>query len=334
MKKNFAFILVLFMASTACNNRAKSPDLRDIEVDFELIPFYEELFAIAPDSFVYEAERVKEKYGSYLDAYSMGVIGAGPVEDEAFAENMKFFLAYEPNQEVIDTVINLFEDKESLKSELEAAFKHYKYYFPESGIPDVYLHISGFNQSIVVDSSWISVSVEKYLGRECVFYERLAIPLYLRRRMSPEKIVPDVMMSVAMTEYPYSSEVDNLINQMFFEGKTRYFVKQMMPDIADTTLFDFTGAELAWVQNHEKMMWQYIVEKKHLFASDRMTLQRYVGKSPFSYHFGQESPGGAAIYVGYRIVESFMKRNPETTLSQLMEMNDGNRFLSSARYNP
>jgi uncharacterized protein YjaZ len=81
-------------------------------------------------------------------------------------------------------------------------------------------------------------------------------------------------------------------------------------------------------------MWQMIVEQKHLFDNDRMVLQRYIGKSPFTYYLGQESPGGAAIYLGYRIVESYMKRYPETTLADLMKINDGSQVLKEARYNP
>ena len=333
MKRSFYLALVLITTLVSCN-RTKSPDVKGVDVDFELIPFYEELFAIAPDNFQYEAERMKEKYGSYLEAYSMGIIRIGSTEDEDFVGNMSFFLAYEPNKEVLDTVNIVFKDRDALRSKLEKAFKHYRYYFPEALIPDVYLHISGFNQSIVIDSSWVSISLEKYLGRNCDFYERLAIPVYLRRFMSPEKVVPDVMLSIGMTEYPYNSKTDDLINQMIYEGKMRYFVRKMIPDIPDTTLFDFNTTQMEWVRNYEKDMWQMIVEQKHLFDNDRMVLQRYIGKSPFTYYLGQESPGGAAIYLGYRIVESYMKRYPETTLADLMKINDGSQVLKEARYNP
>lgn len=333
MNRSLFLALVLAFALVSCY-RFKSPDVKGIEVDFELIPFYEELFAIAPDNFQYEAERMKEKYGSYLEAYSMGIIRIGSTEDEDFVGNMSFFLGYEPNKEVLDTVNVVFNDREALRKKLEMAFKHYKYYFPEAIIPDVYLHISGFNQSIVIDSAWVSISLEKYLGRDCDFYERLALPVYLRRYMSPEKVVPDVMLSIGMTEYPYFSKTDDLINQMVYEGKMRYFVKHMIPDIPDTTLFDFTTVQMEWVGNNEKEMWQMIVEQKHLFDNDRMVLQRYIGKSPFTYYLGQESPGGAAIYLGYRIVESYMNRFPGSTLADLMEISDGNLILKEARYNP
>ncbi|GAO28252.1 gliding motility protein GldB [Geofilum rubicundum] len=327
-------IVTLLLMTMACSSGSKAPDVSHVDVDFELIPFYEDLFAIHPDSFAGEAEALKAKYGQYLEAYSLGVIAAGSTEDEDFVENMQFFLSYEPNQEVLDTCRLVFGDTAPLEEELESAFKYYRYYFPEAEVPDVYLHISGFNQSVVVDSSWISVSVEKYLGRGCLFYEWLSIPVYLRRRMSPEKVVPDVMMALAMTEFAYNDSVDDLLNQMIYEGQLRYFVKQLIPDIPDTTLLDFSTEQMSWVENNEERMWSTIVENKHLFSNDRMTLQRFVGKSPFTYYFGEESPGGTGIYLGYQIVKAYMERHPETPLASLMQMNDGHAFFRSARYQP
>src|SRR5690606_1835746 len=128
----------------------KAPDVRHVEVDFELIPFYEDLFSIHPDSFAGEAEGLKARYGQYLEAYSVGVIAAGSTEDVGFVENIQFFLSYEPNQEVLDSCRLVFGDTSPLEKALEKAFKYYHHYFPNEDIPDVYLHISGFNQSVVV----------------------------------------------------------------------------------------------------------------------------------------------------------------------------------------
>ena len=334
MKHVLVSLVTLLLMTMACSREQKAPDVSHIEVSFDLIPFYEDLFAIHPDSFAGEAERFIARYGQYLEAYSVGVIAAGSTESSDFVKNMQFFLAYEPNQEVLDTCRLVFGDTRPLELDFERAFKYYRYYFPDQEVPDVYLHISGFNQSVVVDSSWVSVSVEKYLGRDCVFYEWLSIPVYLRGRMVPEKVVPDVMMALSMTQYAYNDSVDDLLNQMIYEGKLRYFVQQVIPDIADTTLFDFSSEQMEWVRNNEKRMWSIIVEDKHLFSTDRMTLQRFVGKSPFTFYFGPESPGATGIFLGYRLVESYMKRHPETSLRELMELRDGHAFLRSARYQP
>jgi hypothetical protein len=98
----FCFVaLFLFFFINGCSWFEKTPDVSHIEVDFELIPFYEDLLAIPPDSTEAHIERLKKKYGAYLQAYSEGIIKTGHPSDEAFAENLSKFIAYEPNQEVL-----------------------------------------------------------------------------------------------------------------------------------------------------------------------------------------------------------------------------------------
>ncbi|ASB48089.1 gliding motility lipoprotein GldB [Alkalitalea saponilacus] len=322
---------VLLFNSCSCE---RPPRVDHIEVDINLIPFYEDLFSINPDSFHLELDRLKKTYGKYLEAYSLGVIGAGHPDDSDYVENMRFFLDYEPNQEVLDTVRHVFHDKDALKRELTKAFQYYLYYFPDEPVPDIYLHISGFNQNMVVDSTWLSISVEQYLGADCIFYEWLSVPMYLRRTKATEKVVPDVMKAIAMSRYLYNDSIDDLANQMIYNGKLLWFVKHMVPDIPDTLLFDFSKEEMAWVKGFEKDMWAVVVEQKHLFSTDRMTLQRYIGKSPFTFFFGQDSPGRTGHYIGYRIIQSFMRRNPDVTLRELMEMDNGHEIFAAARYRP
>lgn len=326
------FIAVLLLLVVSC--KPKAPNVDHIMVDFKLVPFYEDLFSIPPDSIEAEKGRLINDYGSYLDAYSYRVVGAGSPMADDFAHNMGLFVGYKENLEVLDTCRKVFADLTKLKKELEQGFKFYRHYFPENSIPDVYLHISGFNQSILVDSSWVSVSIEKYLGRDCIFYEWLSIPVYLRRKMIPEKITPDVMKAIAMTQFLYNDSVDNLLSQMVYNGMIQYFLKQVMPYHSDELLFDFSKEQLEWCRYYEKMMWSSIIERKHLFTTDRMVVQKYVGESPFSYYFGQDSPGRTGVFLGYRIVQSFMKRNPDITLSQLMEIRDYNQILVRAGYRP
>lgn len=327
-------MLMVLCLLSACSSGPKAPDVGHVEVEFELVPFYRELFAIDPADLEAALPELKERYGIYLEAYSLGVIGGSAPEEPGFADDLRFFLAYEPNQEVLDSVELVFGREEWLRQDLEQAFKYFKYYFPEEVVPDVYLHLSGFNQSIVMDADWLSVSVEKYLGRDCAFYEWLSIPVYLRKRYAPEKVVPDVMMAMAMDRFAYNDSIDDLINQMVYEGKLRHFVRQMIPDIPDSTLFDYTSREVDWVKAYEKDMWSYMVEQKHLFSTERMALQRYVGKSPFTYYYGQDSPGSTGVWLGYRIVQAYLKRHPETSLEELMRMNNGHEFLRAARYRP
>jgi hypothetical protein len=317
-----------------CWRKHAAPNVDHINVEVRVTDFYDDLFSFPADSFEERLPFLKAKYGDYFRAYSMGIVGAGDPDGESYPGMMNRFLTYEPNREVVDSVRAVFGDDEWLKTQLEQAFKYQKYYFPDEIIPHVYLHISGFNQSVVIDSSWVSVSAEKYLGSDCAFYKWLSIPVYLRRGMQPCKVVPDIMKAIAISNFAYNDSVDNLLNQMVYNGKILYYVQRMMPGLPDSLLFDYTQQQLDWADENESQMWATLVEKKHLFSNDKMTMQRYLGEAPFSYYFGQESPGQIGNYFGLKIVNSFMAKHDEVTLPQLMQMSDGQALFTQAGYQP
>jgi len=113
-----------------------------------------------------------------------------------------------------------------------------------------------------------------------------------------------------------------------------YFVKQTCPEIPDTLLFDFTKKQLDWTNEFRADVWGYMIEQKHLFSTDRMVIQKYIGDGPFNSYLGQDSPGKIGAYFGYLIVENYMDRNKKITLKQLMNDNNGQKILSKSGFNP
>jgi hypothetical protein len=81
-------------------------------------------------------------------------------------------------------------------------------------------------------------------------------------------------------------------------------------------------------------MWRYLIEHDLLYSTDQLVIRKLTGEGPFTSYFSTESPGKAAIWTGFRIVESYMRRNPSVTLEQLMKDIDYQGILEKARYNP
>ena len=337
MQKNKLLLLIFLLVLISLYScKEHSPNISKIDVDYRLIPFYEDLFSIEPNfqNIEKEKQRLIEQYGNYFTTYCTRILGTGFPEDEDFVKNMLFFLSYEANQEVADTCKKRFNNLTKLDKEIKRAFQYYKYYFPENNIPDVYLHISGFGEFIAVDSAWVSVSVENYLGNDCVFYEWLQIYQYLRIKRKPQKIVPDIMKAIAMSDYSYNDSIDDLLSRMIYNGMILYFVKKTNYKLSEELLMDMTTKEIKWCKKYERQMWASMVEKKHLYSTDRMLIQKYVNDAPFSYYFGQDSPGRAAVFTGLKIIESYMKRNPDTTFKQLMEQRNYHKIFLESGYRP
>jgi hypothetical protein len=87
-------------------------------------------------------------------------------------------------------------------------------------------------------------------------------------------------------------------------------------------------------RNNEGLMWQYLVENDLVFKTDQFVIRKLVGEAPFTSYFTNESPGRAACWLGFRIVESYMARNRDIGLESLMKTVNIQDILEKAKYNP
>jgi hypothetical protein len=81
-------------------------------------------------------------------------------------------------------------------------------------------------------------------------------------------------------------------------------------------------------------MWAYLVEHKLLFSSNNLLIRKFIYPAPFTSAFTQESPGRAIVWLGYRIVDAYMKNNKKVTLSQLMQDSDYQKILRMSNFKP
>ncbi len=81
-------------------------------------------------------------------------------------------------------------------------------------------------------------------------------------------------------------------------------------------------------------MWTHLIENKLLFTTNTVDINKMINDAPFTSGFPQESPGRAAVWIGYRIVERFMERNKNIDLQRLMLIKDYQEILTLARYKP
>ncbi len=334
IRNKISIIGLLFLGLTSCVNKTYRPDVTDIKVDFKVIPFYQELNQLDSLDVRTSMEPLLQKYPQFFEAYNKKIIKIGGIERVDYPQRLMSFVHYDANKDIVKKSKEVFPSFDGFKQELELGFKNYKYYFPNAHIPDIYLMISGFSQSIAVDSAWIGVSIEKYLGEDCEFYEWLGISKYLRKGMSKEKMAPDVLRAMALTNYDYDQQKDDVINHMVYKGKIKYFVRQMFPDLSDTLLFDYSAYQMKWCKDNEENMWSSLVEWKHLFSNDRMLVQKYTENAPFTANFGANSAPRAGEFIGYKIVESYMEKNEGATLKDLMLETDGRKILAASQYRP
>ena len=339
MKKNLHLTIaavVLCFGIFSCKTGHYDVNISNIKVDIKIKRLDKDMFEINPEDISASIPVLKQNYDGFFQLFSH-VINTGDIDSNSFDEYFALFCTDRLNNEIYDSVIKTFPNLISLEEKLSKAFRYYKYYFPDKIIPDIYTCISGFNASIIIDDSVLAIGLDKYLGANSKFYPMLGIYKYISDRMAPQNIVPDCIYAWGSSEWDISDieyKTDNVLTDMIHYGKLKYFEKCMLPTEKEELIFGFTPDQMKFCRNNENQMWTYLLEHDLLFSSDQFIIRRLMGESPFTSYFTNESPGQAAIWIGFRIIESYMMKNPAIELSDLMQETDIQNILGKAKYSP
>ncbi len=343
--KVISFFIIFLFVIQSCKCRRDHPQTnispkKEVEFKLSVQRFEKDLFAINIDSVSKYVPQLKAKYGEFFELFNYKVVKLGSSDDSKYPNLLKRFLTDYYMSQDYNRVMKVYPSIDDLTQKLTAAFARYKEYFPDKHIPRVYTFISGWNQSVVTADTILAIGLDKYLGRKCDFYEKLRLSgiegfaKYLCYSMQREYIVSDCIRAWGNTAFEFNDSTDNVLNNMIYEGEMVYFVKQMLPEAHDTLILGFTPDQLKWCNNNAEQMWTYLVEHKLLFSTDFLTIHKLVYPAPFTSLFTQESPGRAVVWLGYRIVEAYMKNNKNVTLPQLMKNRDYQKILRMSKFKP
>ena len=334
MKNKYILYILVCVFILACNYENK-PNISNIDCEFSVRRFDIDLFSIDTTSIDKDIEIISSKYTKFWEMYNIGVIGTGDPNKKGFSEYISRFIADKDILEVKDSCEKSFRDISEIERQLSLSFRYMKYYFPDMSVPEVYFHISGFNQSVIVDSNLISVSIDNYLGEKCKFYDMLPtpIPLYARVNMKKERVPFDVIQALAMTCFSFRPIKTNLISNMIYQGKILYFMSKLFPDAKESDVVGYSMNQFEWCANNEASIWAFFVERNYVYNSDYFIISKYINNAPYTSGMPQESPGKVATWVGLQIVKEYMKSN-NVSLNNLMMNNDYERILRESNYQP
>jgi hypothetical protein len=329
-------LLTIFISMISCKRNHFKVDASKIKVNIHIKRLETDLFTLDPSEIKKKIPDLELKYNGFLRFFGY-VINIGEFSDSTWSDGLVKFCTDKLNNEVYTSTMKVFPEIKNIENDLTHAFIHYRYYFPLKKIPGVFTCITRFNNSIIIGDSVLGIGLDKYLGSDCKYYPGLEIYRYQTAKMNPYNIVPDCMYAWASSEWNYKDmgyQTDNALTEILHEGKLLYFVKSMLPEHDDNLVFGFTAGQMKFCRNNEAQMWQFLVEHNLLFSSEQLTKRKLSGEAPFTSYFSKESPGRAAVWLGFRIIESYMLNNKNSSLADIMKDTDIQGILEKARYNP
>ncbi|MBO4370407.1 MAG: hypothetical protein J5808_03475 [Paludibacteraceae bacterium] len=319
-------VVALLMCACNSNHTRFYTDLSDSEVPALQIDRFD------LDLFEMDTTALRAKYGRFLDLYLWQVMGLKN------CDRLPEMLADTSVQSLVADIRKVYTDEksETIAAELTTAMRYYKHYFPQGQVPRLQFHFSGYNQCIVTDDSLLSASVDNYLGSDYPDYQYIAYQ-YELPDMTPERLPVDMMtgwLLSDMSSFGFAEPNGNLLENMVFYGKLMYLLKVCFPERNEYEILGYTSEEYAWCKRHEAHVWGFVAERNELFSDDRMVLAHYMHPGPFTPGLVEESPGRIGYYIGLRIVESFVNRNKDLRLPEIVFYSDAQQLLQESHYKP
>ena len=137
---------------------------------------------------------------AFLHLYAVNIMEMGEPGSENFRAFSNIYHQDKDLANLYDSCQHIFSDTRALETSLTWAFYRLTYFFPKMKIPTVYMHISGYGQSIVSAPGMLSASLDKYLGADHPIYKVLYEP-HQAIRMIPEKLLSDYLLGWIQSEF-------------------------------------------------------------------------------------------------------------------------------------
>jgi len=280
-----------------------------------------------------ESDSVLKNYTDFLNVLGSGILGIGKTDSTGFYSRLKTYFSDSTLMQIYKNEQEKFADLTDINKELSIGLSAFLQQFPQIKKLKVYMHVSGFGQNVVVTDDILSLSADKYLGPDYPLYQNYLYD-YQRQLMSPDRIVPDYLLGFMMANLPFKGDEDVLLDRMLYEGKLRYMLSQLLTDRKEWEYVGYNKEQYDWCIQHESLIWKTILEKHHLFDADYMTTNLYLKEAPHTSPLPDESPGRVGVWLGYRIISSYMKHKSDISWQDLVENVDYKEILKQSKYKP
>ena len=324
-------LFLLFILCFSCYCCTERKRVRDENPELKVKRFDTDLYRYLNKQSTEES--LSLQYKPLMDIYGPQVIGIGKTDSAGFYDRLKAFFSDPGLRSLYKDEQSRFENLSFVDQELSPALAMLLKEFPGLKQPSVYVHVSGLNQNVVVTDDLLSLSLDKYLGADYKLYQGYFYD-YQLQNMTADRIVPDLLLGFIMANFPFAGNPEILLDRMFYEGKLRYILSRLLPDRNPWEWIAFTKQQDNWCRDHESQIWKSILENDHLYTSDYRTTGRYLNEAPYTTPVDPESPGRIGVWLGFRMVDSYMKKHPETSLTHLAGFQDARRVLTESGYNP
>lgn len=325
---------ICFLASCG-NNSPISTQANDVEhitikrFEQDLVPI--DTVQITETHF----SNLAKKYNEFYFGFCENTLGILPeTKDPYYAQALTGFVKYPSIQMLKHEIDSIYPNLNELEDGISVAMARYKTEFPKAKAPQFVSYLSEFTEAHCAYDSIIGIGLDMYLGKDYPYYPA-EFPDFMRKKMTKDYILTNTLKAMAISNFDTQLKDKRFLAYMLFEGKVRYFVKKLMPELADTLVFGYTKSQMDWCNESEGQIWGFIIDKKLLYNKNPNDYMRLLTDAPFTSAEGvpQESAPMLGVYCGYKIIENYVDKTG-ASLEEIMNNNNWDEILKESAYRP
>lgn len=343
--KNKIVILLLVLLSSACTNTDKpagKPEpmaVPEVQLELKFMRFEKELFSKGEKIDSNVVNSLRQQYGDFFEIWLTRLSGVlAPMQVNApsglVASNLYQYTNDHYIKQVYHDCDSAFNDLSTLERQTTDAFKRYKVLFPKAAIPKLLTYTSPFTSNVMAMDSTLGIGLHFYLGEQYKYYPSIGLPQYMIRRFDSAYMLKDLLYGWMDSEFVNDSNDLNCLSQMIYQGKLLYLTETLAPQIPDTILSGYSAVQLKWTAENEYRVWTFLVENQLLYNTNSKQYIKFVNDGKTTNGFPPEAPAKLGVYIGWQIVRSFMKNNPDISPVELMQLHNAQVLLSGSGYKP
>lgn len=269
----------------------------------------------------------RDRYAGVL----MMTVGPDSITDEAVAiySNGKGVTMFVPD------IQQRFTAQDSIEQILTGTRHILATELPAMKWKDIYGGVSTYNQSILMTDSIMLVGLNHYLGEDYPAY--VYFEPYQRNVKTQRHLPYDITEAMIVGKYPYiADENASLLNRMLYDGALIYMVMKSLQGADLAEAMGYSPEEMKWVTDNEGHIWHRIIEQGYLYSTDRSLAERMCRPAPASPSIHPDAPGRLGRFIGYRIVDTYMRNHPDSDVKDLLSPDFYNKTstLIDAGYSP
>lgn len=258
-------------------------------------------------------------------------------KDTLMLKQLFYYLNDPIIQEIYQSTIQYYPNLDDLKEELSSALAYYRHYYPEAEIPIFYTLVPGIDTempSVFGYDNQIFINLDLYLGENNSHYKKMGIPNYIVERCDKKYIAIDCFKKALIYKHLPEKKTLTLLDNLLYEGKKLYFTQLMFPERNEQDIIGYTLTKYEWAEKYQPDVWNYLIKKELLFSNSSDIIRKFIEEAPFTKPFTNASPGRLGAFIGWKIIQGYMKNNSNVSLDELMKNTDSQYILKNSSYKP